>query len=446
MYSQELLDWIQEVESGENDRSVELKKKKHKPYKDQLIRETQWIDAKQSKSTRIRFGMRIDCLKNNITEYPPCRICGDPVKSIRKEKFNETCGTKACKDAALDKAARSYQEEHGHPMHNEEISKRARENQKKFYESDYYLEHREEYFSTLRTGITPKERTDHKGNVFYGEEEWYGVHPDTITQDGKLTITSIRNGHNKRRELKWRQFLDKHTLEGKIIGPKKDQYDERQKEILLNVDEISKFYDENRTLTQTAKRIGIAPRRVKASLEYFDIPIRQHNKVSSYEYRVCDFLESLGFNNLQRNTKDVMGEEIDIIVPELNLAIELNGIYWHTRKFITDEYKHQNKSLEILDAGYSFLAIWEDDIYKSTAWMSDLVDFIRIVKREEDQEGRLSLERITHREYLKRTKVLPPESYYVYRSTTFDRQLLDEVNEYDEYPDDRLIDGFGFIE
>src|SRR5690606_3197267 len=62
--------------------------------------------------------------------------------------------------------------------------------------------------------------------------------------------------------------------------------------------------------------------------------------------------------------------ELDIYIPEKKLAIELNGVYWHSSKFKDKNY-HLNKTIECEKGGIQLLHIfdfeWEQkqDIWKS---------------------------------------------------------------------------------
>lgn len=52
--------------------------------------------------------------------------------------------------------------------------------------------------------------------------------------------------------------------------------------------------------------------------------------------------------------------ELDIYIPEKNIAIEFNGLYWHSEKFRTRTY-HYDKWLECKEQGIQLIQIWEDD-------------------------------------------------------------------------------------
>ena len=53
--------------------------------------------------------------------------------------------------------------------------------------------------------------------------------------------------------------------------------------------------------------------------------------------------------------------ELDIYIPEKNIAIEFNGLYWHTEDRGKDKYYHYNKWKMCKDKGIQLITIWEDE-------------------------------------------------------------------------------------
>lgn len=63
------------------------------------------------------------------------------------------------------------------------------------------------------------------------------------------------------------------------------------------------------------------------------------------EQEVADFIRGLGWEVVQRTKSVIAPRELDIWVPEANIAIEFDGTYWHSAKF-----QDKNKCLEKLEA------------------------------------------------------------------------------------------------
>lgn len=73
-------------------------------------------------------------------------------------------------------------------------------------------------------------------------------------------------------------------------------------------------------------------------------------------------IASLIVNNpiIKHDRKIIYPQELDIVIPNRNTAIEVNGSYWHSSLF-TDKYYHQNKSTECFKKGIHLIHIFEHE-------------------------------------------------------------------------------------
>jgi hypothetical protein len=68
--------------------------------------------------------------------------------------------------------------------------------------------------------------------------------------------------------------------------------------------------------------------------------------------------------------------EIDIFIPSKKLAIEYNGLYWHSENFIENTY-HLDKTEDCLKQDIKLIHIFEDEwIYKKDIVKSRLLNLI----------------------------------------------------------------------
>lgn len=74
------------------------------------------------------------------------------------------------------------------------------------------------------------------------------------------------------------------------------------------------------------------------------------------------WLNSLGVSTILNDRSRIRPKEIDILLPELNIAIEYNGLYWHSDEnpAITKN-THADKFELCRDAGLELVYVWEDD-------------------------------------------------------------------------------------
>jgi len=90
---------------------------------------------------------------------------------------------------------------------------------------------------------------------------------------------------------------------------------------------------------------------------------------SSIELEIVNFCQSYYTNAENRNKTIIPPYEIDIYLPDINLGIELNGIYWHS-EISGRENKdyHQQKLLLALQNNVQLI-----QILKMNGWISKIL-------------------------------------------------------------------------
>lgn len=92
-----------------------------------------------------------------------------------------------------------------------------------------------------------------------------------------------------------------------------------------------------------------------------DCPVCPIGPVSKSEQALADFLVSKGFK-VRQTVRDVLPSmELDILLPEFNVAIEYNGVYWHSEKNGRMQTYHYDKWVAAKKAGINLIQIWEDE-------------------------------------------------------------------------------------
>jgi len=114
--------------------------------------------------------------------------------------------------------------------------------------------------------------------------------------------------------------------------------------------------------------IGLAHQRIfKNKIPLCIIHNSINNKQSSYEVEIINFLKSIGVKNIIESDRTQLGEklEIDIWLPDYNIGIEFNGLFWHSDKF-KDKFYHEKKYLLGKSKDIEIINIWQDSwVYKS---------------------------------------------------------------------------------
>lgn len=82
---------------------------------------------------------------------------------------------------------------------------------------------------------------------------------------------------------------------------------------------------------------------------------------SKFEKEVSQFCKQY-YPNLIENTTNVLdGKELDIYIPEINLAIECNGIWWHSELKGIGSFYHLDKTLKCKEKGIQLIHIFENE-------------------------------------------------------------------------------------
>lgn len=80
---------------------------------------------------------------------------------------------------------------------------------------------------------------------------------------------------------------------------------------------------------------------------------------SKLENELFEFVSSYVYCE-KSNRKLLKGKEIDIYIPELKLAIEFNGLYWHSDIF-KNKKSHLNKTINCEELGVRLIHVFEDE-------------------------------------------------------------------------------------
>lgn len=82
---------------------------------------------------------------------------------------------------------------------------------------------------------------------------------------------------------------------------------------------------------------------------------------SKAEIEICKFLEENDIKYSVCDKKILNGVELDIFIPKYNLAIEYNGLYWHSEKQGKGKYYHIDKTNKCLEKDIRLIHIFSDE-------------------------------------------------------------------------------------
>ena len=97
----------------------------------------------------------------------------------------------------------------------------------------------------------------------------------------------------------------------------------------------------------------------------YGCPRCAHNGPSAGENEVAEFVAGVtGVGEVRRSVRGLLGDtnmELDIFLPDKAVAVEYNGLFWHSTATGTEREYHLDKYRLARDAGIRLIHVWEDD-------------------------------------------------------------------------------------
>lgn len=278
-------------------------------------------------------------LDYNHLQRPVCPICGRPVKFISLTAGYHIYCSSMCSGSSEDRIRKIYNtniKRYGvpHALQNKDILTKQKHTCLERYGDEIYS----------RTDEC-KEKVRSTCNMLYG-----GVGSGSEILKSRM-IDSIR----------------KKRLETNSI-PNQIGYDDNGDWIIGCDNEKCELYDScNHTFTISS---GNYLDRIRLGYEV----CTKHNPVSDGKIKdtylerfIYNILDESGIEYICNDRSVISPKEVDIYIPAKKLAIECNGIYWHS--FKPDDY-HIEKYTTCRDEGVQLLTIWQD-------WIRTRPDIVR---------------------------------------------------------------------
>ena len=79
------------------------------------------------------------------------------------------------------------------------------------------------------------------------------------------------------------------------------------------------------------------------------------------EKQIVDFVKSLGVETIENDRKIIYPKELDIYIPSKKVAIEFDGLYFHSTALQKDKNYHLNKTIACEEKGIRLIHIFEDE-------------------------------------------------------------------------------------
>lgn len=121
--------------------------------------------------------------------------------------------------------------------------------------------------------------------------------------------------------------------------------------------------NETKSVPSIAMELDVSPSLLYNRSKKDDgISLRQHSGISVEESKIVEVFKNVNFD-VRRNVDSIIPPyELDVVVPSIKLAIEIDGLYWHGYRKGASMHYHVNKTDMCADAGWQLLHFWDIEI------------------------------------------------------------------------------------
>lgn len=283
--------------------------------------------------------------KYGATTFFKSKLFDNKRKSTNVEKY----GTEEYFDSQdfQDKRKRTLSEKYGveSPLQSEEIKKKQRETCKTLYGVENYAQ--AEDFDQKAKATNLK-----KLGVESPMQNPECLAKRTLTTKNKFGVES----YTQTAEY-WTRRIE--TCQEKYGVPHPSQLKEnRQKATKTNVE---RYGVPNYAMTEEFKQ-----RYIKTCLEKYNVPsvlcLQQNRIYGKTQKEIQHWLNSMGFS-FKEDYSILDNKELDLYDPQIKLAIEYCGLFWHNELSLTPRFKnyHYNKYIQCLGKNVRLITIFEDE-------------------------------------------------------------------------------------
>jgi len=301
------------------------------------------------------FSQRIYCIIQNIHENPQCLICKNLVKWRKYSLgYHKYCSIKcAASDLNFhDKRKKTNLKKYGveHAIQSKQIKEKTKKTNLERYGTEYSIASKQIKEKTKKTNL---ER--------YGTE--YSIASKKIRTKIKKTNLKKYGVENPFQSQEIKNKIEKTNI--KKYGAKhisQSHISSEIYELLNNKKWLEKqHYELKMPVYEIARNLCVS---IKTAFNYF----KKHNikirtlQTSFAEEKLYEFINL----NIKKNNRNIISPyELDIYVPEHQLAIEFDGLYWHSSEYKNKKY-HLTKTNLCQEKGINLLHVFENEWLDST--------------------------------------------------------------------------------
>lgn len=361
----------------------ELTNSKHKEFKEEVMKQTSFIDEIIKSPV---FGIRLSSIVEGVTTVPKCKTCGDHV-GVRKTAHTNTHYAAGWAVYCSLKCSNSDPDVISKKMEGMDFDEAARKRKRFYEENPEAWEQKVE--KTKQTNLkktngkytsnlaTPEHREFTKNKFMKEKGVPHHMHIPEIKEKVKVegkwffeTDEFIQkkledwgeNGHPMTRDnVLQKRRRERIRVLGRDIDHTQKHIPQEVLDILNDREQLSKLYDEHGFHGKVAHELGVHQSTIQRACSRLGIEAKENHTVSAMELELREYVISLvGTENVETNINMFGRNNFDIFIPPKNIAIEFNGVYWHSDEFKDKNY-HQKRSVTCMNNDVLLIHVWEDD-------------------------------------------------------------------------------------
>jgi very-short-patch-repair endonuclease len=121
---------------------------------------------------------------------------------------------------------------------------------------------------------------------------------------------------------------------------------------------------QGKTVGTIAAELGVSASGLNKYFHKHQIDI-QHHYTSQIEKQLSDHFANIGVRVVTRDRSIIAPRELDLVFPDFQLAIEINGGYYHSEQFQKNPKYHLEKTLAAGSAGYELWHFWDWELMQA---------------------------------------------------------------------------------
>lgn len=324
-------------------------------------------------------AQRLYHIIEDLYDVPICQFCKDDTKKFHRlnSGYFNTCGAEKCKtDSKISSFKKTISEKYGDSFFKPGSKERNRyiSTMLQNYGVDHNFKSKEIQDSIKSTMVNKygveiplcnKEILDKRNNTCMNK---YGTLNFVCSEKAKSTNlikfgfeNAMKNSEISKKVSENSSKTKRLILSNKLInfGISLVKYDRIRSEFFCN---------------SCGSNFINHPVTVNSKLRFQINPCTKCNPpdftTSKMERELSNFISSVYNGEIINNCKTLFSDnpkfsEVDVYLPDLKIAFEFNGLYWHSEIYKDKKY-HNEKSEYLLNKGIRLYHVWEDDwIYKN---------------------------------------------------------------------------------